>query len=1131
MSPNERVSIRKSHNPLLCWFLTAALILLTAASLCGQTTTTGDVTGVVSDPSGAIVPGATATLKNVDTGRTSTTTTNSAGTYRFSLLEPGPYTVSVSSPNFNPATVQATVAVGQSTTANIHLQIASAEQVVEVTAEGTGIQADNGNISTTMNQALIENQPNPGNDLTYLAQTAPGAVMNTQNGYGNFSTFGLPATSNLFTSNGMNDNDPFLNLNNSGATNQMLGTNDVREVTVVNNGYSVEYGGLAGSNVNIVSKSGSNQWHGNAQYFYNWDGLNANNWFNDNSGTPKPHAVANQWAASFGGPIRKNKSFFFVNTEGLYLAIPTSTDVLIPSPAFESVTLAKLPAAQLPTYNQIFSLYNNAPGASRAAATGSAGTSSGCPTGYVLDAAGDPCSLLFRSTAGNHTHEWIISGRYDQNLTNNDRAFIHFRMDRGLQATYTDPLNPAFNIQSFQPQYEGQLNLNHTFGSNAVNQFILAGSYYRAIFTVPSETAAIAAFPFSLNFAGSIFYPIGGPAPVFTDSNQNGRNVTQYQISDDYARHFGKHDMKFGVNFVRNDVTDYKLLQFSLIGLEPGETISDFQAGNATLGYMQQFPANGRQSAPIALYNLGLYAQDEWSIRRNLKITIGLRADHYSNPVCQINCFARFAGSFDQISHDPAQPYNQAILFNQHQALSSFDSINWSPRLGFAWTPYGSGSSFVVRGGIGYFFDRFPATVADDMLTNPPFNNGFVVGNIPPSPAFPAGVPVPLSAAPATAAAANAAFVGGFASGATSTSLSSNPFFAPPSFFSPGSSLHSPQYQEWNLQIEQGIGPNMTFSINYVGNHGIHETWTNIGPNGYDPGGFGGLPTSAPDSRFSTVQEIHTSAVSNYNGLTVSLQRRMRSVQFQFNYTWSHALDEISNGGILEYNLGDNLSVLNPQNPFNLREFNYGNADYDTRHYASLNYVWTTPKMNNSWLSAIASWTIAGNVFARTGYPFTVVDSGASSTLFGQNFFSGLGPIVFANQVTPGSFSCGAAAAVTPCPIMSTAYTPTSYGPGTANTWGDQRRNQIYGPSYINTNLTVMKNFTFPHWEAGKLGLGAQFFNILNHPNFDQPIGDIASSLYGTIQRTVNTPTSMYGAFLGADASARQIQLRATVTF
>jgi hypothetical protein len=387
-------------------------MFLAVATLAAQTTTTGSVVGVVTDPSGAVVTDALATLKNTETGGTNTVKTNASGGYRFSLLQPGTYTVTVVRSGFNSASIRVNVGVGQGVSANLRLQLAGQTQVVEVLGEASTLQTDNANISTTMTQTMIENQPNPGNDLSYLAQTAPGAVMNTQGGYGNFSTFGLPGTSNLFTSNGMNDNDPFLNLNNSGATNQMLGANDAREVTVVNNGYSVEYGGLAGSNVNIVTKSGTNSYHGNAEYFYNWDALNANNWFNDASATPKPHAVANQWAASFGGPIRRNKSFFFVNTEGLYLAIPTSTTVLIPSAAFQASTLASLAlspnSAEVPTYTKIFSIYNGAPGASRAAATS------------------DPNVDTFRSTAGNHTHEWIISGRYDQNISNSDRMFIHY---------------------------------------------------------------------------------------------------------------------------------------------------------------------------------------------------------------------------------------------------------------------------------------------------------------------------------------------------------------------------------------------------------------------------------------------------------------------------------------------------------------------------------------------------------------------------------------------------------------------------------------------------------------------------------------------------------------------------------
>ena len=385
---------------LLAYCVMLAVVLLAADRLSAQSTTTGAVFGTVTDPTGAVVSGATATLKSVETGRTSTATTSGNGEYRFSLLQPGRYSVTVSQSGFTSSTVPVEVGVGQVSTANVKLQLKGQSQTVEVSGAAPVLQLDNGNITTTITDTMIANQPNPGNDLTYLAQTAPGAVMNTQNGYGNFSTFGLPGTSNLFTSNGMNDNDPFLNLNNTGATNQMLGTNDARELTVVNNGYSVQYGGLAGSNVNIVTKSGTNQFHGNAEYFYNWDGLNANNWFNNHNGVPRPHAVANLWAASIGGPIRKNKSFFFVDNEGLYLAIPTSTQVPIPSSAFQTATLASIPASEVPFYNKIFNLYNNAPGASRAVPTGTPGVDQ------------------FRSTAGNHTHEWILTGRYDQVLGN-----------------------------------------------------------------------------------------------------------------------------------------------------------------------------------------------------------------------------------------------------------------------------------------------------------------------------------------------------------------------------------------------------------------------------------------------------------------------------------------------------------------------------------------------------------------------------------------------------------------------------------------------------------------------------------------------------------------------------------------
>ncbi|HWH59857.1 MAG TPA: carboxypeptidase regulatory-like domain-containing protein [Terriglobales bacterium] len=1108
----------------------SVLILLLAGVLSipavGQSLVSGDIAGTITDPSGAVVPNATVTLKNNGTGQTQTSTTNSSGAYRFSLLPPAQYTVSATASGFQNVEKPVTVAVGQATQLNLQLAVGGSSQTVEVTAEGAIVQTENGNISTTFTPEQVELVPNPGNDLSYIVQAAPGAVMNTQAGYGNSAMFGLPATSNLFTVNGMNENDPFLNLNNSGATNLLLGQNDVQEVSVVNNGYSAQYGGLAGANVNYVTKSGTNNWHGSVNYFWNGRAMNANSWFDKqaqiSSGLPNraPFDNANQWSASVGGPIIKNKTFFFVDYEGLRVLLPTSTLVQIPSPQYQAATLANIGATapgQLPFYQNMFNLWTSAPGAANAGPI--PGGSDGCD-GTISLGAGVPCAVAFRSTAGNFTHESLLTARVDQNISDSDHIYGHFRSDHGLQATYTDPINSVFNAQSDQPQYEGQLNETHIFSSNATNQFILAGSWYSAIFKPANMSAATALMPYRLRFSGGTFYDLG------RDLNDwpQGRNVTQYQIIDDFSKVIGKHNIKVGMNFRRNDITDYSPGLFTT-GEVIGEDQASFFSGTAGL-FTQAF--NTRSTQPIALYGLGLYAQDEWTVKPTLRVTLGLRAEHDSNPVCQTNCFARLTTDFMAASHDPSQPYNQAIRTGIHQALPSYTGIGWEPRLGFAWTPRGAGTNTVLRGGIGIFHDFFPATVADSFLNNPPLYNQFFVG--------PGNVAPGAGSVQSIAAAANSAFVSGFASGGTVASISgSNPFFVPPSLFNSARSIHAPQYQEWNLELQQGFGQKTSLSVNYVGNHQIYGPLQNGGLNafcdvtclgelGATTTQFSDLPGAAPDPRFGTITQISSSNVGNYNGVTLSLQRRFSALQFQANYTYSHALDIVSNAGILPYNFNTNESTLNPQDPFNYKRYNYGNADYDVRHTASLNYVWTTPKLKG-WVGAIASWTVSGTAFWRTGLPVTAYDDNASSILNGFNYGISAGDPVFANQLNSGPVVCTSAAVISSCLNSTTQFSPAING------WGNQRRNQVWGPHYFDTDLSVTKNFHLPISEASNLGIGLQFFNILNHPNFDQPDANISSSTFGQIISTVSVPTSILGSFLGGDASPRLIQVKATLSF
>src|ERR1700728_3071538 len=315
--------------------LFAALLLLLPNLLSAQSVVTGALNGTVTDPSGAVIVGGTVTLTSSDTGASLTTQTGTSGGYSFGLVKPGRYTLSVSQTGFKQSTQAVEVALGETLGFNVKLELGSGSVTVEVTGEGALLQTENANISTSIETAEIENLPNPGGDLSNIAQTAPGVAMNsTGSGYGNFSAFGMPGTANLFTINGNDYNDPFLNLNNSGASNLLLGSNEIQEVSVISNAYTGQYGRQAGAQIDYATKSGGNAFHGDAVYYYNSDCMNAGDYFVGHS--PE---VNNQWAAGMGGPIIKDKIFFFANTEGLRYSLGAGGLTGYPTTAFHTYVL------------------------------------------------------------------------------------------------------------------------------------------------------------------------------------------------------------------------------------------------------------------------------------------------------------------------------------------------------------------------------------------------------------------------------------------------------------------------------------------------------------------------------------------------------------------------------------------------------------------------------------------------------------------------------------------------------------------------------------------------------------------------------------------------------------------------
>jgi hypothetical protein len=1143
-----------------------------------QSLISGDIAGSVTDPSGAAIQGATVTATNTGTGLVKTVQTGSAGDYKIGLLPVGQYTVSIAAPNFQTVQQTVSVTIGQTATMNAALQVAKGATTVEVLGQSVPLlQPENSDISTTLTEEQVQNLPNPGGDITYFIQLTQGVVMNTQMHYGNSSAFGLPATSNNFTVNGAEDNDPFLNLNNSGPSNLLLGSNDVGEVNIVANAYSAQYGALGGVQENITTRSGTNSFHGDAQYYWANSDLEANDWFNDNTGAPKPFANANQWGIGGGGPIVKDKTFFFVNYEGLRFVtspvvptfLPTALYEMNPAGTYGTQTVSGVSSyvisnpsvlgndgncdnnssflfyngngSECNFYKSAFGLYNNAPRASSATAFGMTGSGpcsatatlanqpSGCQDLNPGTKAGDntaftqfPSAVAYsnylQEGPKNHLAEVLATARLDQKFGANDSAFIHFKYDHGVQPTYVDPIDPVFNAQSDQPDYEGQLEETHTFTPNLVNQFIFSSTWYSAYFLSDNTANALAAFPYDLDIVDGSFNNLGNSEDAWPE----GRDVTQYQVNDDVSWTHGKHTLAVGMLFKRDDVTDADLgvlTNFPLgVELGPAEGAfggSDLFSSGLMLEGVENFPLHLR--VPIRTYNLGMYGQDQWKLTPNFQITAGVRVEHNSNPVCVINCFAYLNGGYNSVSDTLDTAYNSVLIDNKRNAFTSLQKVTIDPRVGFTFSPAGHDHT-VIRGGFGLFTDVFPATIADSLLNNAPLNPEFVNIGSPDDPSQSGNF---LQALAAT----NAAFVSGFASGGSANSISAaNSSFTVPNLFNPDANIHYPTYEEWSLQWEQQLGKATSFTIGYVGNHGYHEPVEDNGVNMYQPdSSFTGAPAAPALPEFAEVTEVQSVATSNYHGLLTGVKHESKYATASINYSWSHALDEISNGGILPFG----FNAINPVNPFNLAQYNYGNADYDIRQNMNGNYILKVPYFGGPRLLT-DQWQLGGTIFWHSGFPFSVTDGAQASSLNGVNDF---GP-VYADITGTTTKHCGKSATVTPClgPTIGSSGSDFAAITGFGDP-GYQTRNQFTGPHYFNTDLSVMKGFKIPGTETATIQLGAQAYNVLNHTNFAQPTFDASNPAFGLVQSDVSTPTSVFGAFLGADADPRILQLKGKITF
>jgi hypothetical protein len=1142
-----------------------ALLLLLPTLVSAQSVITGGLTGIVTDPSGSVISGAAVSLKNQSTSEVLSATTGPTGAYQFTLLKPGIYVVSVSLTGFKQVSETVEVLLGQTALANVKLEVGATSETITVTEQGALLQTEDANISSNFDTNQIQNIPNPGGDITYVAQTAPGITMNnaTGGGYGNFSAFGLPGTSNLFTVNGNDYNDPFLNLNNSGSSNLLLGGNELQEVAVVSNGYTGQYGRQAGAQIDYSTKSGGNTFHGDA--VYNWTGraLTANDPLNKatelNQGSPntRPFENNNQWAANIGGPIKKDKAYFFVNTEGIRYIFGSIENVSVPTPAFESFVQGNVPgdAATQAFYKNVFSLYNGAPGVGNAKPNASS-----CP-GFVTapGSTGGACTENFTESVSSGNKEWLLSGRVDYNLGENDKIFGRVKFDRGVQPTYTDPINPTFNNSSVQPQDEGQLNYTHIFTPTVVNNFIFSDLYYQAVFGNLNPASALGLFPGNLEFlVDGALTPLGtgsGNPNGFAASFQTpqGRHVEQWQLVDDLSVTRGNHNFKMGVNFKRADISDYTAAEntqypevdVTLFGFANDQVApagcSTGVGGQLGCGSVLYNFAS-RIEQPVALYSVGFYFQDEYRVNSKLKLTMTLRADRNSGGICQTSCASLPVTSFNDSAHGETIPYDESFVTGNKTIIPGIEKVVFEPRLGLAWSPIGQNT--VIRGGVGLFTDLYPGGLLSLFDTNFPQVNLFNVptGSVafdlaaPGSTAFPgSGVNLVTEC--------NGAFLSNYNSGGSLTTGGSSgggyagaaqPFggclnaqgaLSVPNLNDVSRNFQNPKYVEWNLEVQHTFGARTVVSANYVGNHGYDGIVLNPTLNGF---GFGNLPATALDPRVGRVDYLYSGAVSNYNGVTFSIQEKeWHGLSGRFNYTFSHALDELSN--VPEEPFSQITSILTQVNPYNLHA-QYASGDNDARHQISGSYIYQLPFKSEQRLvnAAIGGWMVAGTMFYRTGFPFSIIDGGATAGLAGNNLggTSSFGATILAQPLpafTQRNFSNGRACVLAACFASADFVQPST------DFMGDVGRNAFRGPGFLGGDLSVKKNFAVTERMTFQIGLSA--YNWFNHANYGSPYPNTNAPFFGKVAFMQFTPTSPYGAFAAAATDQRIAQITGKFMF
>ncbi len=1102
--------MRLSINRLL--LVSTLMMWALGATLAFGQGTSASLTGQITDSTGAAVTGAAVTAKNTGTNLTQTATTNGVGVYTIAPLPPGSYTLTVEAKGFARYVQQGIVlGVDISATQNVSLKAGGIQETVTVTEEAELVNTTTAELGTTVNEAAITQLPLNGRDPSSLVLLAPGTTSVTAPGGGGGGMAGQPGVQTGFSfptetgasaGGGRQGSTYYLldgvpHMDNYTLLDAPFPNADAtEEFRVISNNFNALYGFAPGAVVSIATKSGTNRFHGGVFEFLRNKDLNASNGWFSNSNAPDP-LRRNQFGAYVGGPILKDKLFGFFNYQG------TRSDSAALSNRTQTPTAAML-AGDFSGISATLCSGNDTPANCPFGTVG--GKANQLLPGFSYDPAAvaiattglplgqEPDGTVFYPGGAtiNSFNEYTI--RADYNISNSQRVMLRSFTDKLIEPSGNVKGNmlSVLNLNPWSQTFAERMEfyneaLTHTWAVspttvNTVSVFWMQMQAHNsaAVLDSSGQNMCWSRYITVNELPGQCYMEgfsvgNGGFNGGWTEPSQEGR--TTYGIYEDFSKTIGKHLFSVGANLQHQYAQEYTqypttpILGFN--GAYTGNGLADF-----LMGYLYSYEQGAGEIASLAGWQMGLYGQDQYRVRPNLSLTLGLRWDPNTAPGVTGGRGGAFVPG-QQSTLYPNAPLG--LVFPGDKGISdglmpSTYRSYFEPRFGVAWQPHSMpGTSF--RAGFGLFTSPLMYSMYNHTADISPFSptysfNGTLTG-VP-------GTSVPLSLDTPWSQFAGTGGVSPFPPFApfkpASSASFTTPFFIGAIF---AQNFKLGVTQSWNVSAEHAIGQKMVIRMAYVGGESYHQSVVvDQNPGIYSAGA---ARTTYPN--FEAILTDFSLGTSSYNALQVGVERHLsRGLQFQSNFTWSKTLDTTSSGNV-------SFGTQNLPDPFNVR-YNRGISSLNIPKIWVSNLVYTTPSLsadNQFMRQALGGWELSGIITLQSGYPFGIAGG------YGDNSGSLQGGDR-ADVVSGQSFDVHQGGE---SHWLNEYFNTNAFVANAAGTFGDSAKNLFQGPPIKTMDLAFAKNWTIT--EGYHLQFRWEMFNGLNHPSFGNPDSNVQDGNYGKV--------------------------------